>query len=352
MVGDGSLASECWPDFPDRDGWLGADAAYSVPLGPGKSLWLFGDTFVADTSGASRRDARFVRNSIGVSTCDPPDGWQISYYWADQDSASPGAFFDSETEETWYWPLDGFLHDGSVYVALAVMRDKPEEELFSFESIGVHLVKVSDLSEPPRDWGLDYRVLAEGLTVAPGSSIVLEGDHVYLFTLYDEPANQDRHMILSRLPTKGLDSPAAHLEYFANDRTWKAGMNARDALAVIDTGHSEMSVRRHEETDRWLAVADGGFLSDRIMLSIAEALTGPWSEWRPVHRFSEMSPADSRYDRDTWCYAVKEHVEFSGGGSILVTYACNSVDLHKQIANPAIYRPQAVLIDLAPHRDE
>jgi hypothetical protein len=351
-LSDTSPTSDCRPEFPDQDGWLGADAAYSVPLEPGKSLWLFGDTFVADSSITNRSVAKFVRNSIGVSTCDPSDGWRIKYHWAGQGSASPRAFFDSETEEYWYWPLDGFAHDGSVYVALAIMRDKPEERLFSFESIGVHLVKVSGLAEPPRDWRFDYRALVEGPTVSPGSSIVLNEGHVYLFSLYDEPVEQARHMILGRLPTKGLDSPAAHLEYFAKDRTWKAGLNANDALAVIEPGHSEMSVRHNEEIDKWVAVSDGGFLSDRIMLRTSAELTGPWSKWRPVHRFSEMSPTHPLYDRDTWCYAVKEHVEFSGGGSILVTYACNSVELHKQIADPAIYRPQAVLIDLASHRDE
>ena len=161
-----------------------------------------------------------------------------------------------------------------------------------------------------------------------------------------EEFKQDRHMILSRLPTRGLDSPASHLEYFAKDRTWKAGIDGLDALVVIETGHSEMSVRHHEEIDKWLAVSGAGFLSDRIMLRTAAALTGPWSEWRPAHRFSEMSQTNPQYDKDTWCYAVKEHIEFSSGGRILVTYACNSVDLHKQITNPGLYRPQAVLIDL------
>jgi hypothetical protein len=34
------------PDFPYREGWLGGDAAYSIPIAPDTSLWLFGDSFV------------------------------------------------------------------------------------------------------------------------------------------------------------------------------------------------------------------------------------------------------------------------------------------------------------------
>ncbi len=339
-----STGSTCRPEFPYRDGWLGADAAYSLPIDARKSLWLFGDTLVASSGKTTRRDAKFVRNSIAVSTCDAAIGWNIEYHWSEPNGTGPRAFFDSETDEFWYWPLDGFIYGRRAYVALAVMRDKPGEELFSFDSIGVHLVMIDGLSEHPHQWKLSYRVLTDGPKVLPGSSVVLWDDHVYLFTLYDDVTHQDRHMILTRLPVEWLDSPSGHLEYFAKDHTWKPGIAERDALVVIDTGHSEMSVRHHAGTGTWIAVSDGGFLSDRIMLRTAESLTGPWSGWRSVHRFPEMTPGSPRYDKDTWCYAAKEQAQFSGAGDILVTYNCNSSDLSKQLGNTDIYRPQTVVI--------
>jgi hypothetical protein len=341
---DDSRDSECRPEFPYQDGWLGADAAYSVPIDAGRSLWLFGDTFVKSSGEATRRDAGFVRNSVAVSTCDPEVGWDIDYYWSEAQGAGPRAFFDSETDQFWYWPLDGFVHGGRAFVALAVLRDKPGDELFSFESIGVHLVMIENPAADPNQWEMSYRVLTDVPTVQPGSTIVLSDDHVYLFTLYDDATGQDRHMILTRVPVEVLDSPSAHLEYLSKDRIWKPGIVARDALVVIDTGHSEMSVRHHAGTGMWLAVSDGGFLSDRIMLRTAESLTGPWSGWMPVHRFPEMTPESPRYDKDTWCYAAKEHSQFSRAGDILVTYNCNSSDLSKQLRNTDIYRPQTVVI--------
>src|SRR6266481_3045500 len=32
--------------FEQSDGWIGADGVYSVPLSPGRTLWLFDDTWV------------------------------------------------------------------------------------------------------------------------------------------------------------------------------------------------------------------------------------------------------------------------------------------------------------------
>jgi hypothetical protein len=341
-------SAACLPEFPDQGGWLGADAAYSVSLRPNESLWLFGDTFVAADPAAARGGADFLRNSIGISACDSSGRWSIRYYWRIAESAAPRPFFDSGTDEYWYWPLDGFAHDGSVYVALAVMKNKPEKELFSFQSVGVHLARISRLSESPLEWMLEYRVLFEGEHLAPGSTIVLDKDHAYFFALYDDPAARRRHMILTRLRTANLDDPEAHLEYLARDGAWRTGVGAADARVVIESGHSEMSVRFHPVLDQWIAVSDGGFLSDRIMVRTAPALTGPWSSARPIHRFPEMSPGTSSYDEDTWCYAVKEHAEFGQGSRILVTYACNSVDFAKQLTNPEIYRPRAVPIDLRP----
>jgi len=42
------------------------------------------------------------------------------------------------------------------------------------------------------------------------------------------------------------------------------------------------------------------------------------------------------YDKDTFCYAVKEHIEFTES-KIAFTYACNSMVVAKTVANMNIY---------------
>jgi hypothetical protein len=74
----GAAANTCQPSFPDQNGWLGGDAAFSVPLPdrePDASLWLFGDTFVA-RGDLSERRFPFVANSIGLSRCGA-DGFEL-----------------------------------------------------------------------------------------------------------------------------------------------------------------------------------------------------------------------------------------------------------------------------------
>ena len=61
---------DCTPSFPFKDSWWGADAAYSIPLPDGRSVWIFGDTLYGDRRVVEGNEPRMVRNSIGVSTCD------------------------------------------------------------------------------------------------------------------------------------------------------------------------------------------------------------------------------------------------------------------------------------------
>src|SRR5262245_56405241 len=46
--------------FQRREGWTGADGNYSVPLGQGKTLWLFSDTWVGKIESGKRVDATIV----------------------------------------------------------------------------------------------------------------------------------------------------------------------------------------------------------------------------------------------------------------------------------------------------
>src|SRR5437764_12208257 len=85
-----------WPEadalFTGDARFLGADSAYSVPLGNERVLWLFGDTFVALDDARSRRHAKFVRNSIAIETGLDPSKATIRFVHGGTDEA-PSSFF-------------------------------------------------------------------------------------------------------------------------------------------------------------------------------------------------------------------------------------------------------------------
>jgi hypothetical protein len=115
---------------------------------------------------------------------------------------------------------------------------------------------------------------------------------------------------------------------------------------LIDQPISEMSVRFHSIIRKWVALSTGPeFPSPRAVARLADSPIGPWSSPQTIFEFPEVKVASPGYDKDTFCHAVKEHVEFTDT-KIALTYACNSMVVAKAIANMQIYRPRAVVLDL------
>ena len=111
----------CEPSFPLAQEWLGADIAYSIPLEGGRDLWIFGDTLYGSERKVVDDDPRMVRNTVGISTC--KDGrWDIDYTIRRDPRGKELDFFQSQHKDTWYWPLDGVLRNGDLWITLLCVR--------------------------------------------------------------------------------------------------------------------------------------------------------------------------------------------------------------------------------------
>jgi hypothetical protein len=117
-------------------------------------------------------------------------------------------------------------------------------------------------------------------------------------------------------------------------------------MHVIDQAISEMSVRFHPAINQWIALSIGPeFPSPRVVFRLADSSIGPWSSPQTLFQFPEVKANAPGFDKDTFCYAVKEHTEFTAS-KIALTYACNTMVVAKVMANMQIYRPRVVVLDL------
>lgn len=74
-----------WPEadrlFQKNDYWIGGDGAYSVDLGSGRILWMFGDSWI-DTTGLGRREnAVMVSNTLALQEGYDPVSAKIQFFW-------------------------------------------------------------------------------------------------------------------------------------------------------------------------------------------------------------------------------------------------------------------------------
>ena len=336
------------PDFSYTQGWLGADDAYSVPLAPNKSVWLFGDTFVGNPTTKLRSQSKtMVRNSVGISICKPGKSCTLTYFWQKPADPKPRSFFDTGTDALWYWPLDGFLQGKTLYVALLAVRNKPgasSDDALGFEIAGTKLATVEDALISPTKWHVSIQNLT-GANLWAGVSMIPNGKYVLWYTQVSSGEGRG-YMTVMRVPREDMADPSRGWEYLRKDGKWVAGLAGDDTMHVIDQAISEMSVRYHPTIHKWLALSGGPeFPSPRAVERSADSPVGPWSDPSTIYEFPEMKPGNPGYDKDTFCYAVKEHIEFTDS-KIAMTYACNSMSMTKTIANMNIYRPRGVILDL------
>jgi hypothetical protein len=336
------------PEFSYTNGWLGSDVAYSIPLTATESLWVFGDTFVGARQSKLRSEYKtMVRNAVGISKCQPGKDCSMRYFWKNPTSAKPRSFFDTGTDELWYWPLDGFLGGKTLYLSLLAVRNKPgapSELANGFEIVGTKLAVIDDVRGTPESWHVAIQDLTDS-RLWPGVSMVPEGKYVIWYTQISTGEARG-FMTVMRVPQDKMATPSGNWEYLDKNNQWVRGLAGSDAMHVIEQPISEMSVRYHPSIKKWLALSTGPeFPSDGAVVRLADFPVGPWSNPRTIYAFPEMNRDNPEYDKDTFCYAVKEHTEFAES-KVALTYACNSMIVAKAIVSMNIYRPRVVILNL------
>src|SRR5262245_38788054 len=185
-AGEHAGAGACFPQFPYYSGWLGGDGAYSIPLSPTRSLWLFGDTFIGADGQADRTGAAFIHNSIAISECSDDGRFDVRYVWGRGRDGAPRAFLE-RGGEGWWWLSGGFVHEGHLYVALLeVEKSEPRGPLnMPFRFSGTALARIDDPNADPQSWRPEVLRLSHSANALPVGAMVTYGADLYLFTFVD-----------------------------------------------------------------------------------------------------------------------------------------------------------------------
>jgi hypothetical protein len=344
------FAKTCTPQFQLEQnnslGWQGADAAYSIPLSGARDVWIFGDTLYGKKRVVNGHAPRMVHNSLGISTCDANGNFHLKYVIRRGPQGNAESFFSPQNPDHWYWALDGFVNKGDLWVTLLCIRHAAKQSPWAmdFATCGSDLAKLSHLDRDPQQWSVQYYPLVpDGVKAYPSASAVVDGNYSYLFGLYESGS---RPLLATRIPLSGLNDPAKNLEYLTTAGEWKNGFHPQSAKAVMEKGSTELSIRYHPELKKWFAVmfTPDGF-SGKILLRTAPRLTGPWTDGQVIYSVPEMQPDKPGYDKDTFCYAGKEHPEFESG-DLVFTYVCNTMSVPKLATNLKIYFPQVVRMQM------
>jgi hypothetical protein len=314
--------------------WLGGDCASSVDLGGGRTLWLFGDTWIDPSGEGTRQGARMVGNSVAIQTGTDPSAADIEFHWGKVDGGEPGPFIGARIDER-LWPGNGVLVDDRL--VLFFNRTISTDTGLGFDSAGWTAVMVEDPAAKPSEW--QVRTLdtpSNPLGIIVGFAAVLRlGDRVY--ALGSQNPVKSHPIYVARWPVEEVyHGRLMKPEWWAGERLgWVDDSSGAPRWPLFENGQTELAVHLDPATGRFLAVQTQGFGPADVMMRAAPALTGPWTEPHMLYR-----PPEYRRP-NVMIYAAKAHPQLAGADLVL-TYATNTFEFAEHFTDSRVYYPRFV----------
>jgi hypothetical protein len=331
-----SLNARPWPKadrlFRADPRWLGSDAAFSIDLGNGRVLWLFGDSFIADKTGDSRLHSRIVRNSVAIETGYDPARAQIQFFWGRKHGHA--AAFATGKGKIWLWPNQGIRLGNHLLLFYNRVAPDPRKNSLGFESAGWTAFLVDNPDRPPSAWKLRQLAVPGGRgSITFGVSTLRMGRWVYVYG-FSEPQH---NIYLIRWPR----AAAAKGDLLSPE--WRCGSNwsahACAGQPILRNVSTEFSVQRDPHGSGFIEVNSQGFGASVIVVRFAPHPEGPWSKAREIYRPPESNRPDA------FVYAGKSHPELTGA-DVVITYATNSMNFGTLLRDMSIGYPRFVRLDL------
>ena len=304
----------------DAGQWTGGDVAYSHILPDGRSVWLFGDSFV-DTVFPDRHRPYdpFIHSTIVLT--DSTGGFNTLYNGT---VTNPKPFFEAN-EPYQLWPNCAFVSKDkkTLYVMLVIVKATNEGGLFGFETIG-NAVGVLSL---PSLTLIKTIQLTKDATIDWSSGTYEEGDYVYIYGAESTKYNKFMHVCRT---SRG--DPFKKMEYY-NGTSWVN--DKKQSARLVGSVSEQYSVFKY--ANKFYLLSQGALLSADIYLWDAASPVGPFINKRKVYTTPQTGG-------NIITYNATVHTEFMQNGQLLVGYCTNSFkgnDIYKNADN---YRPYFIRV--------
>ena len=301
--------------FTRNKGWTGGDATYSVDLKNGKTLWMFGDSFIDQVSeDRSRPTFRLINNSLVLQ-----EGSTMTTFHGGS-SAVPQAFAKPPEPENWYWPGDGTVANGKLYLFMHGFGTGGGGA-WDFFRTSVDLLVL----DPETLVIEDQRRIFEDPLISWGAAVLEEDGLTYVYGV--ESDDSGKRLFVART---NADLTAAW-EYFTGTG-WS--VDPTEATSVFNGISEQFSV--FKDNGIYYLLTQDNFFGKEIYLYTASSPEGEFEDRRVAYCTPETGG-------DIFTYNAFAHSHIYQD-SLLVSYNVNSFDYTDILENADNYRPYFVRI--------
>lgn len=317
--------------LPKGDGFTGGDGTYSVQMPDGKTLWIFGDTFLGNVTPDFLRvktTPSYIRNSFvmvgedGLNTFHQGEKTEFKSMIIPPEvlKGTSGA----TEQELWYWPGAGFIADGKLKIFVSKFSQKDHSDMWAFNFLGTELVEFSlpDLKQQA------VHQFAKLDSIHFGHALMESREHLYIYGLKKE------RPYVARAPRQNV---LANWEFF-DGQSWV--QHAENAAPVLDfSGSEQFSV--FESKGTYIMIMQEGDLGRKIYSFTSKNPEGPWENQKLIYE----TPIPKGCD-DCWTYNALAHPQLTENEMLLVSYNTNSMTMEDHYRDALIYRPRFIRVPL------
>jgi hypothetical protein len=263
-----------------EQGYRGADADLSIPLGRGKSLWIFGDTLVGQRESLP---LEMPRNSIGILRTNRDGERAFKFFWK-TDKGKAKAFFADPRPGQWLWPGTMCLVEGKLYLFLRRFQtcNAIRSEAFRFRFVGLYELRVENPQDDPFDWEiqpLGAPKLARSILWHSGCIAAPDG---FLYLWGGRRGIRGNGTMMARCPLEDLKRPESiRWEYYTHDLKGAGwSFQPRSLRPIFPGWASEMSLFYLKKKKVYVTIY-GHHRENSIGVQLARSMEGPWTPFIP-----------------------------------------------------------------------
>lgn len=336
--------------------YLGGDGFFTMDLGDGRILAIFGDTFIGNLEGLKRKLTRMVNNSCAIINLRPGSTAQVTS--VDYFIGQGAPLFPAPGENFFYWPLDGFVSNG-VLCLFAALIEKTGDQAFGFREAGNTLFLIKDFSSTPDKWKpqavnvpwsrfSDKGYLMWGSSVTP--SVSSAANELLIYGVWCREGK--KRMVLAR--TGSLDrADFSDWEFLQRESTgelsWKGGkMFGNRGLVsptpLLDDISNEFSVHRAGKRGYMLVTTPVG-MSPHIEARFSDS--GSFTEKSAASALRLYRCPEHGLTKNIFTYSAKAVKPLCTDDKAVLVYFSNSFDFWEPLRDLRLYWPRFLDLELS-----
>ena len=328
---------------PEHSPWRGSDGCATVPLGPGKTLWLFGDTWMKPDASPGRKGGLMISNSLALQTWDANGPQLPTFHWTTDPTSGTVSALLPQGGRGFLWPLGGILLEGRLFLFTVQVVFGPT----GISLTRAVLLDVLNPEETPKHWHIRQLEMPcfssgpEGPTFFCGSPFLRDGSvYVYGVRVDWRPGGKRGSFLLARIPEEAFVREDFSSWRYCSAADWSPDFH--EARSLFDGVATEYSVSWLPSIQSYVAVYSGDNPPGEILGRFAPEPEGPWSEPVVLYRCRDEN-WNSRY----FYYAGKAHPELAAADNeLILTYATNSEQPEDVLNDERLYWPRFVRVTI------